>query len=127
MLPAGKYYIGDPCYVIPDGEWDEFVGAMYEGRRMHPLTEFEFKGNRVWCHSTASGDGDYDGSDGNSYPVDSGTLGAIPVALIDEDAVDGDMVFIEVDRAWVPMYDNGTFYFNHITINTDFSNEEDPY
>lgn len=24
-LPAGKYWIGDPCYAIPDSDWDDFL------------------------------------------------------------------------------------------------------
>ena len=31
MFPAGKYYVGDLCYVMHD-EWDEVCGLFFKGR-----------------------------------------------------------------------------------------------
>ena len=38
----------------------------------------------MWASSTKYGDGRYQGNDGNSYPVDSGTIGVVSIDLIDD-------------------------------------------
>ena len=92
-LPQGKYYIGDLCYVMPDGHWDEFLEltALYDSTgKLLEFEEgfFEFKGYSVGWHGTEYGDGCYDanrmGSINKSMicPVDSGTIGIIPWAYI---------------------------------------------
>ena len=35
MMPAGKYYVGDLCYVMTDAEWDEMCGLFCLGRDDH--------------------------------------------------------------------------------------------
>lgn len=75
-MPAGKYWIGDLCYVMRD-RWDEFcdltIGAdqMLEG-------EFTLKdGTKVAAFCTKWGDGCYQDQHGNSYGVDAGLIGCI--------------------------------------------------
>lgn len=29
-LPAGRYFIGDPCYVIADSDWIEFCDLSFD-------------------------------------------------------------------------------------------------
>ena len=29
-MPAGKYFIGDPCYVIADKKWKDFCDKMLD-------------------------------------------------------------------------------------------------
>ena len=48
---------------------------------------FEYMGHPIFVHSTAYGDGSYEGSDGRSYSVDAGIIGAIPVELIEDEVV----------------------------------------
>lgn len=74
-LPAGDYFIGDPCYVIPDDIWSEIHGSTYG--------EVMTDGIRWVINSTHSGDGVYKGSNGYSYSVDAGTLGMVPASLCD--------------------------------------------
>lgn len=71
-LPAGTYYIGDPCYVIPDKEWQE-VCLKNTG-----YVQFAHNGEQMFMASTAHGDGEYEDNKGNIYRVNSGTLGAVP-------------------------------------------------
>lgn len=67
-----NYYLGDPCYVIPDGDWGEFCDLMnYEGE------DFEFKGHICKCIGTG-GDGDFGG-----LSVDAGIIGVIPIEVCD--------------------------------------------
>ena len=67
-----EYYLGDPCYVIPDDEWTDFCNTMnYEG------DDFDFKGETCRVIGTG-GDGNFGG-----LSVDAGIIGVIPVSLCD--------------------------------------------
>ena len=77
--PSGKFWVGDPCYVLSDdiyyGIWDD---------------KYNFEDGIIDCgnglsflvHGTAYGDGSYQGTNGTEYGVDSGTLAIIPMDLI---------------------------------------------
>ena len=70
------FYVGDPCYVLPDEIYHGIWGDKYNFE--DGLIETP-EGNWL-VHGTAYGDGCYDG-----YFVDSGTLSVIPAELIAED------------------------------------------
>lgn len=88
ILPPGRYCIGDPCYVISDKDWDSLLKQ----------TNFfstdglvEFKGHKMAVYSTAWGDGCFPGfscadESHHTFGVDAGLLGAVPEALIDDEA-----------------------------------------
>jgi len=75
---AGEYWVGDPCYVLPDevyfGIWDK---------------QYKFNDGTIDCgnglsfqvHGTAWGDGEYKGSNGFIYGVDAGVLAIVPMEL----------------------------------------------
>lgn len=103
-LPKGKYYIGDPCYVIDDDEWMDalqstryfnlFVNGDCEGEYNEKDDQhgvFERDGTLFAVSSTAYGDGEYPcvslGSLVGTCGVDAGLIGAIPLEMIDLDAV----------------------------------------
>lgn len=85
-LQAGVYYIGDPCYVLNDADYEEFCNLSFS----EPV--FEFKGMRCFCGGTHSGDGSFKAKDIRfpSEPplaeiwVDSGQIAVIPYHLVDE-------------------------------------------
>lgn len=95
-----NYYLGDPCYVIPDAEWDDFCQIMRTDGE-----EFQYKGETCVVISTG-GDGDFDG-----LSVDAGIIGCIPVSLCDPDSLDSYVpsdarlvkrqVDLESDDCWV--------------------------
>lgn len=103
--PSGKFYIGDPCYVLSDdvyyGIWDD---------------KYNFEDGIIDCgnglsflvHGTAYGDGGYQGTNGAEYGVDSGTLAVIPMDLVAK--LDGvQFGSVETSKtAWLD-YNNGTF------------------
>lgn len=67
-----QYYLGDPCYVIPDDDWGEFCDVMnYDG------SDFQFKGHTCKCVGTG-GDGDFGG-----LSVDAGIIGIVPIEACD--------------------------------------------
>ena len=85
MMPAGKYYVGDLCYVMHD-EWDECCGLFFRGRTDHGCNEGEFNlkdGRRFVSYNTRYGDGSYTDQNGNEYGVDAGLIGCIKLDDID--------------------------------------------
>ena len=85
MLPAGKYYVGDLCYVMHD-EWDEVCNLFFEGRDDHGCNEGEFNlkdGRRFASFNTKFGDGSYYDQFGDEYGVDGGLIGCIALNDID--------------------------------------------
>lgn len=83
-LPAGKYYIGDLCYVSDDGvsydsawgafDWNGFEDGLYSSTN-----------GSFMAASTAYGDGGFEDSWGNSYGVDGGNISIANVKLLPED------------------------------------------
>jgi hypothetical protein len=79
MMPAGKYYVGDLCYVMSDDEWKEFCSITIDGNNVKD-GEFQLKdGRRFATYTTAFGDGVYYDQYGHSYSVDAGLIGCIKV------------------------------------------------
>ena len=78
-MPAGKYYVGDLCYVMHN-EWDECCDLFFKGRTDHGCNEGEFNlkdGRRFVSYSTKYGDGCYVDQYGKQYGVDAGLIGCI--------------------------------------------------
>ena len=67
-----QYYLGDPCYVIPDAEWTDFCNIMRDDGE-----DFEYKGETCRVIGTG-GDGSFGG-----LSVDAGIIGVIPISLCD--------------------------------------------
>ena len=128
-MPAGKYYIGDLCYVMHP-EWDEFCGVTIADN-VCLEGEFNLKdGRRFATFNTKWGDGLYFDQNGVQYGVDAGLIGCIRVEDIqdpDFDAEDppGRIVEFASDfyvsggrsdqyRDW-----DGVIQIGHIRIETD--------
>lgn len=79
MMPAGKYYVGDLCYVMNDKEWDQFCSITTKGNQCLD-GEFEMPDGRKFAtYGTKFGDGEYRDQHGNRYAVDAGLIGCILV------------------------------------------------
>lgn len=81
VVPAGKYYLCDPCYVISNA--DDWVGflescATEDSAGFSGHYEALSDGTKVLAFATKHGDGNYHDQHGNSFSVDSGLLGLIP-------------------------------------------------
>ena len=84
-MPAGKYYIGDLCYVLHD-EWDEVCEIIFQTDHASGVRDGEFTlkdGRRFAIYSTAYGDGQYYDNYGRAYPVDAGSIGCVLESDID--------------------------------------------
>ena len=129
MMPAGKYYVGDLCYVMHD-EWDEACSLFFQGRKDHGCNEGEFNlrdGRRFVSYSTKWGDGSYKDQLGQVYGVDAGLIGCIKLDDIDltceSNFIRGGQI-VEFDapfhcsggrtREW-----DGIIRIGHIVIKTD--------
>jgi hypothetical protein len=134
VLPAGKYYIGDPCYIFNDN-WDEVLDQTkyFEGGGV-----FEVFGQKVVGGSTNYGDGMYYDNFGRGYAVDAGLIAIVPVALLLVDNVEtvdsviesDNMHIVEFEKPFVASYiDGGSYQFGEIEIETgdEDEDEEDDY
>jgi len=123
-MPAGLYWLGDPCYSVPDDRWMEWLEAAEYDRQPYPRYLLaELDGHPVLGIGTAWGDGAYSGSDGNLYPVDAGLLGITPVEVVTEQPFGSQLVNFPKD--FECSYDNGNIILGHIVIETGESAEEE--
>jgi hypothetical protein len=132
MKPSETYYIGDLGYVIHGSAWDEVcnltspcIGEEREGGIV--LKD----GRELFIFSTAHGDGEFKDQFGNTYGVDSGTLGAIRVEDIREENLIELGCLHTFDQ---PLSDaeccrvDGVVTFGHIHIDTDpLQDDEEDY
>lgn len=79
MMPAGRYYIGDLCYVMDDDEWDEFCSITIKGNECLDGEFVMRDGRKFATYGTRWGDGEYRDQQGNRYGVDAGLIGCIRV------------------------------------------------
>lgn len=121
-MPAGKYWVGDPCYAVPNDRWMEWLEAGdYMSSPRFQLADLD--GRPVLGIGTAYGDGAYYGSDGNIYPVDAGLIGVTPAELV-EGNPDG-MQLVNFPQDFICSYHDGTITLGHISIDTDDDDEDD--
>lgn len=120
-MPAGKYYVGDPCYAVPDSRWEEWLkAANFEDEGRFLVANID--GHAVLGIGTAYGDGTYEGNDGNSYPVDAGLLGLVPVSIAEPSFPD--LPLVEFTSDFECSYDDGVVTLGRITIDTDPEEED---
>ena len=134
-MPAGKYFIGDLCYVMHD-VWDEVCDRTISGYNLID-GEFNLKdGRRFATFCTKYGDGLYRDNYGNRYPVDAGLIGCIRVEDIKDEGFnesDPPGAIIEFESDFSAFSDrmtdrskwDGTIQFGFITIQTDDDGEYD--
>jgi len=78
--PAGEYWVGDPCYVVLDEHWGDWLDATgwtspIMQAQIDLLPGYTFN---VCGVNTAWGDGGFDDQFGFGYCVDSGMIGVVP-------------------------------------------------
>lgn len=131
-MPAGKYYVGDLCYVMHD-EWNECCKLFFAGRNDHGCNSGEFNlsdGRRFASFNTKWGDGLYHDQFGHSFPVDAGLIGCIKMEDIREDVTNvldyGAVVeFKEPFECSVDK--DGNITIGYLEIPTGYDEEEELY
>lgn len=82
-LPAGRYWVGDLCYVIGDeGDrvWEDFIAnEHWNGRDVAAC----LAGHPTVALNTAYGDGAYTSTTGEVFGVDAGVIGVAAWELTD--------------------------------------------
>ena len=146
MLKAGKYYVGDLCYVLGDRngwDWMKLLDATgYLGCK-DPVTGdrldkdettgyFRHRGVKLFSSGTAYGDGSYRDQFGREYWVDAGLIGCVPMEALGEDP---EMSVTPGRGAHIVQFDwpfscsvcdeNGVIRIGNIEIDTDPREEEE--
>jgi len=106
-LPAGRYYIGDLCYVLNESIYQGVFGDNGYEPGHYKIVAGEFMLNR-----TAYGDGAYIGSNDYAYGVDAGIIGiaSMSVCAPEEDVYGGTLhTFTEPVTC---AFNNGRFQFS---------------
>jgi len=121
-LPAGEYYIGDPCYVIDDTKWMDFLDPYWDLKGNGG--KFEFEGHEVCVFQTQWGDGCYPCSDGSSLGVDAGLIGAIPLALAHGNPHASGTIVLYNSPFECSRDDDGRMHFGDVEVMTGDEEEE---
>jgi hypothetical protein len=124
MMPRGKYYVGDLCYVMTDAEWDEVCGLFFAGRSDHGCNEGEFTlkdGRRIANYNTKYGDGRYESNMNTKHSVDSGGIGCIVIYDITASKYE-DLrelgAIIDFESDFVTSKEDGVIQFGNVLIDT---------
>ena len=131
-LPAGTYFIADPCYIIRDEQYDRlleetnYFGYLLPDRGnifIDSVTKLPFA-----VFSTAYGDGSYLDESGFEYGVDAGCISCVPVAMVDKHTSAGDSInLVTFDSPFEVGYNHGLITFGHIQIKTRGEYDEENY
>jgi len=133
-MPAGRYYIGDLCYVMNDDEWSECVDLFFppneQGFPGGAEGEFVLKdGRRFASFGTAYGDGTYRSNLNTFHSVDSGSIGCIRVEDIRANKyedIESLGAIVEFDKPFeVENCDQGLLIFGHVEIETAANDWDD--
>ena len=130
-MPAGKYYVGDLCYVMHP-EWDECCDLFFPANHPPKGVEGEFTlkdGRRFASFGTAYGDGTYRSSIGTDHCVDSGSIGCISVYDIQDKTYDLERLqqlgaIVDFETPFEVDADYGLLKFGSVMIETAADEEE---
>lgn len=141
ILPAGSYYVGDPCYVISDDAWDEACDRFdHNEMSVNAMAIMLSNGQALFPMNTMYGDGEYMDQFGNSYPVDAGMIGLVPLieGTVEASGKDEFKVLVEgretpfkpgvihtFDRDFEVTIEDGLMMIGNIRINTEDEDEDE--
>ena len=113
-VAAGKYVLGDPCYVVPEGDWHDLLKSSQYFENPIGIVN----GHQVLGFSTRWGDGTYADNKHRYYPVDAGLIGLVPFDYATD--IDNESSHIvEFARETVcTRYSEGILVFGDIRIDT---------
>lgn len=131
-VPAGKYFLGDPCYFIKDEMWMDWLESADYTRNSHLIARTPDNHFAIGF-GTAYGDGTYLDQYGFQYGVDAGLIGLVaiehnPEMVAECDGSKGRLLgqLIEFTSDVIASVDSDfTMEFGNITIVTDGSDESD--
>jgi hypothetical protein len=81
-VPAGKYWLSDPCYAVPSDLWMDLLNSSkFFDYPIGVVKATDGEEYSVLAFGTAYGDGGYYDQFGNEFSVDAGLIGLTPVGL----------------------------------------------
>lgn len=125
-VKPGRYWVGDPCYVIDEDRWMELL----ESANYFMSSSVGVLDNlMVLSFGTKYGDGEYKGSNGFWFSVDAGMIGLVPDELVVQRENTTLGVFVNFDRPTrCSREEDGTLTFGDLVIQTgdmDYDEEEE--
>jgi len=116
-VPAGTYVLGDPCYVVPNDDWEKLLQSCDYFKRPVGISG----GFEVLAFHTKYGDGVYRDQNGREFPVDAGLIGLVPVeyAQIDECSLYPTHTITFDKLTACTQKENGTLIFGDVKIKTN--------
>lgn len=128
-LPAGTYFIGDPCYCFDDH--DKWMKLLDHCDFFSGCEVFMFEGKAMFGAGTMYGDGCYLDQDFNEYSVDAGLIGATPVEFLGSKYSRAEMErlgqFVTFAEDVDAYEDDGDIVIGHIRIVTGDEDLGDTY
>lgn len=125
-VPAGTYYIGDPCYCF-DEEWH----SLLDKNEVFDIPMVTWKDGIVLGFRTQYGDGVYYDQYRRCYPVDAGLIGLVSLSAAEEappTSLHWPTIQITFSQPTTcTRYDDGVLQFGHIVIETGDVEEDDDY
>lgn len=127
--PAGRYWIGDLCYVkkIDDawqskGGFGDATDGFYNCNGNKTMTALDGSSIDFWVHVTAYGDGCYPSNIDFDFGVDSGTIGVVSADVAESEG-HHDGIIVDIKDDFEPKYEEGTFFIGHVLIYTEDEEE----
>lgn len=120
MVPAGTYWLGDPCYCIDNQNvWMNLCSQWFsgDGYERNPLVHHG--DHFVLGFSTQHGDGCYADNYGFEYGVDAGMIGLVPVGFADKDPGGLSRKVVFEKPTYCERTPEGVLTFGRFRINTD--------
>jgi hypothetical protein len=118
-MPAGEYWVGDPCYAVPREQWQTWLDASWAVEGSGGILIADIDRSPVLGIATAFGDGVYEAEDGTSFPVDAGMIGLVSVDVARPDVRDDLMVRRDFAEAVVCRRDGAQITIGDFVIRTD--------
>jgi len=116
-VPPGKYWLGDPCYSVPDSLWAELLNSCeFFERPVGKVTTEAGETFQVLAFGTKYGDGTYQDQHGHDFPVDAGLIGLTPVGMARGEPFGSLLVEFKVETECSE--DDGVLCFGNYEINT---------
>ena len=122
-LKAGKYYIGDCCYILEEAKgynWGDFCEMFFNDEE-----SIVVDGNEIVCYSTAYGDGYYPSNVDFSFPVDAGMIGVTPAELWKGEDHPFGCILVDFTYDFNCFKDEAVLHFGHIFIDTAPEDEDE--
>jgi len=118
-VPAGQYVLGDPCYTVPDENWEELLESCKFFENPIGEVKVDDKTHQVLAFRTHYGDGTYKDNQGNEHPVDAGLIGLVPIEYADLDQTDLKPIIVDFKVPTECSRDaSGTMFFGQFKIMT---------